>query len=70
MNVGAERLAYRRLRRAPKLAPLITAVGLSFIFQWIGLRLNGSSQKNWPKVIPDGGIVVRRRSRSTAPRSS
>jgi branched-chain amino acid transport system permease protein len=56
INVTAERVAYRRLRRAPKLAPLITAVGLSFIFQWVGLRLNGSSQKNWPKVIPDGGI--------------
>ena len=34
VNVAAERLAYRRLRRAPKLAPLITAVGLSFVFQW------------------------------------
>ena len=34
INVAIEFLAYRRLRRAPKLAPLITAVGLSFIFQW------------------------------------
>jgi branched-chain amino acid transport system permease protein len=58
INVTAERLAYRRLRRAPKLAPLITAVGLSFIFQWFGLFLNGSSQKNWPKIIPDGGLVL------------
>jgi branched-chain amino acid transport system permease protein len=58
LNVTAERVAYRRLRRAPKLAPLITAVGISFIFQWFGLFLNGSSQKNWPKVIPDGGLVL------------
>ncbi len=58
INVSAERVAYRRLRRAPKLAPLITAVGLSFIFQWFGLFLNGSSQKNWPKIIPEGGIVL------------
>jgi branched-chain amino acid transport system permease protein len=58
MNVTAEAVAYRRLRRAPKLAPLITAVGISFIFQWFGLRLNGSTQKNWPKVIPDGGISI------------
>jgi branched-chain amino acid transport system permease protein len=58
INVGAERIAYRRLRRAPKLAPLITAVGISFIFQWFGLKLNGSSQKSWPKVIPDGGIAL------------
>ncbi|MFN8167173.1 MAG: branched-chain amino acid ABC transporter permease [Candidatus Nanopelagicales bacterium] len=58
LNVSAERVAYRRLRRAPKLAPLITAVGISFIFQWFGLFLNGSSQKNWTKVIPDGGLVI------------
>ena len=56
LNVTAEAVAYRRLRRAPKLAPLITAVGISFIFQWFGLVLNGSAPKSWPKVIPDGGI--------------
>jgi branched-chain amino acid transport system permease protein len=58
LNVTAERVAYRRLRRAPKLAPLITAVGISFIFQWFGLVLNGSAPKSWPKVIPDGGLVL------------
>lgn len=58
LNVTSERVAYRRLRRAPKLAPLITAVGVSFIFQWFGLFLNGSSQKNWPKIIPDGGVEI------------
>ena len=39
INVAIEFVAYRRLRRAPKLAPLITAVGMSFIFQWFGLVL-------------------------------
>jgi len=38
INVAIEFFAYRRLRRAPKLAPLITAVGVSFILQWFGLR--------------------------------
>jgi branched-chain amino acid transport system permease protein len=33
--VGAERLAYRPLRTAPRLAPLITAIGLSFVLQQI-----------------------------------
>ena len=47
LNVAAERLAYRRLRRAPKLAPLITAVGLSFVFQFVGVLTNGSAQKHW-----------------------
>ncbi len=58
LNVVAEFVAYRRLRRAPKLAPLITAVGISFIFQWLGIVLNGSAPKSWPKVIPAGGIVM------------
>jgi branched-chain amino acid transport system permease protein len=54
LNVGAERIAYRRLRRAPKLASLITAVGISFIFQWIGLQWNGSTPKQWPTVVRGG----------------
>ena len=58
LNVSAEYIAYRRLRRAPKLAPLITAVGISFIFQWFGLVLNGSAPKSWTKVIPDGGLQI------------
>src|ERR1700712_1958798 len=50
INVSAEFLAYRRLRNAPKLAPLMTAVGLSFVFRGIAQQdyVNGSSQKNWP----------------------
>ena len=50
VNVSAEFLAYRRLRSAPKLAPLMTAVGLSFIFRGIAQQdyVNGSTQKNWP----------------------
>jgi branched-chain amino acid transport system permease protein len=37
LNVLIERVAYRPLRGAPKLAPLITAVGFSFILQNVGL---------------------------------
>jgi len=37
INVLIERLAYRRLRHAPRLAPLITAVGMSFLLNFIGL---------------------------------
>jgi branched-chain amino acid transport system permease protein len=51
INVTIEFLAYRRLRRAPKLAPLITAVGMSFILQNIGLHWNGSAPKNWTTVM-------------------
>ena len=53
INVGAEFFAYRRLRSAPKLAPLITAVGLSFVFQNIGQIINGAGQKPWDTVFTD-----------------
>jgi branched-chain amino acid transport system permease protein len=36
LNVMIERVAYRPLRNAPKLAPLITAIGMSFILQNVG----------------------------------
>jgi branched-chain amino acid transport system permease protein len=58
INMTIEFLAYRRLRHAPKLAPLITAVGMSFVLQNIGLKLNGSGQKAKPSVLPQGSINV------------
>jgi branched-chain amino acid transport system permease protein len=58
VNVAAERVAYRRLRRAPRLAPLITAVGLSFMYQQVGLIKNGSIQKTWPQIFGDSGFDV------------
>jgi branched-chain amino acid transport system permease protein len=49
LNVMIERVAYRPLRNAPKLAPLITAIGFSFILQNVGiLWISGS-----PRGIPD-----------------
>jgi branched-chain amino acid transport system permease protein len=59
LNVFTEFIAYRRLRNAPKLAPLITAVGFSFIFQDIGQIINGSGPKNWSSLNLDfGGPTV------------
>ncbi|GAA1814626.1 branched-chain amino acid ABC transporter permease [Luedemannella flava] len=59
INVSIEFLAYRRLRRAPKLAPLITAVGMSFILQFVGLKWNGSMQKSgWPSLLPTGALHI------------
>ena len=57
INVLIERLAYRKLRRAPKLAPLITAVGMSFLLQFVGIKWNGSTPRQWPTVIPHGEYV-------------
>ena len=58
VNAAAERLTFRRLRSAPRLASLIVAVGLSFIFQWFGLLLNGSGEHVFTSIIPRGGIAV------------
>ncbi len=51
LNVMIERVAYRPLRNAPKLAPLITAVGFSFILQNVGLLWLGGSQQSVPDLI-------------------
>ena len=40
MNATIERIAYKPLRGAPRLAPLITAIGASFVVQNIGLALD------------------------------
>jgi branched-chain amino acid transport system permease protein len=51
LNVMIERVAYRPLRSAPKLAPLITAVGFSFILQNVGLLWRGGSPQGISDVI-------------------
>jgi branched-chain amino acid transport system permease protein len=51
LNVMIERVAYRPLRSAPKLAPLITAVGFSFILQNVGILWIGGSPEGIPDLI-------------------
>src|SRR3712207_2259817 len=51
LNVMIERVAYRPLRGAPKLAPLITAVGMSFILQNAGVLWIGASQRAAPDLV-------------------
>src|SRR4051794_25574836 len=51
LNALIERVAYRPLRSAPKLAPLITAVGISFILQNVGLLWLGGSQHGIDDLI-------------------
>ena len=46
-----EKVAYRPLRGAPKLAPLITAVGMSFILQNVGLLWKGGNQQGVPDLV-------------------
>jgi branched-chain amino acid transport system permease protein len=65
LNVMIERVGYRPLRAAPKLAPLITAVGFSFILQNVGLLWIGGSPasvldlaRSQQELFQVGGIVV------------
>src|SRR5205085_2565184 len=52
LNVAIERIAYRRLRNAPRLAPLISAIGVSFVLVNVGLVWKGASQVNFPDLLP------------------
>src|ERR671922_1830206 len=50
LGVLVERIAYRPLRRAPRLVPLITAIGASFFLQYTFRGLYGSGFKAYPEV--------------------
>jgi branched-chain amino acid transport system permease protein len=52
LNMTIERLAYRPLRRAPRLAPLISAIGVSFILVNTGLHWKGASPVDFPNPHP------------------
>jgi branched-chain amino acid transport system permease protein len=52
VGVLIERFAYRPLRHAPRLAPLITAIGISFILQNIIQAVFSSSPTNTPQIVP------------------
>jgi branched-chain amino acid transport system permease protein len=57
IGVLIERFAYRPLRRAPRLAPLITAIGVSFILQNVIQALYSTADFNIPQVInPSAGV--------------
>ena len=51
VNVLIERVAYRRLRNAPRLAPLITAIGVSYLLQTFAMLIWGRSPILFPQVI-------------------
>jgi branched-chain amino acid transport system permease protein len=57
IGVTIERFAYRPLRNAPRLAPLITAIGVSFILQNIIQIIYGPSPINTPQVIDPNARV-------------
>ena len=63
VGYAMERLAYRPLRRAPRLAPLITAIGVSIILQHLALLVWSRNMLAFPQIIPSrtyfiGGAAI------------
>ncbi|HEY8856177.1 MAG TPA: branched-chain amino acid ABC transporter permease [Rugosibacter sp.] len=63
LGVVIERIAYRPLRNAPRLAPLITAIGVSIILQQLAMMLWGRSYHAMPQLLPEtafalGGVQI------------
>jgi branched-chain amino acid transport system permease protein len=56
INATIERVAYRPLRGAPRLAPLITAIGMSFILQDVAIAWKGPSYIAVPSVLPTSDV--------------
>ena len=63
LNFFIERLAYRRLRNAPKLAPLVTAIGMSIFLETMAMVVWGRDYKVFPQLFPNrvismDGVVI------------
>ncbi|TAL19048.1 MAG: branched-chain amino acid ABC transporter permease [Aquabacterium sp.] len=58
VNVLIEKLAYRPLRNAPRLAPLITAMGMSLLLQTLAMMIWRPDYKPFPTLLPDEPIEV------------
>src|SRR5438309_5664836 len=58
INASIEFVAYRPLRGAPRLAPLITAVGMSFILQNVAIAWKGPSYIAVPRVLPRSDVFT------------
>ncbi len=63
LNFSIEKLAYRPLRSAPRLAPLITAMGVSLLLQTLAMIIWKPNHKPYPQLLPPdpidlGGPVI------------
>ncbi len=57
VGVLVERVAYRPLRSAGRLAPVISALGVAFILQSLARNVYGASWKTYPNVLALGGRI-------------
>jgi branched-chain amino acid transport system permease protein len=58
IGVTVERVAYRPLRRAPRLAPLITAIGVSILIQYSAALVWGKQYMSLPAVVTPSQIAI------------
>jgi branched-chain amino acid transport system permease protein len=63
LNFTIEKLAYRPLRNSPRLAPLITAIGMSILLQTLAMIIWKPNPKPYPTLLPTepfhiGGAVI------------
>src|SRR5688500_7006020 len=58
IGVTVERVAYRPLRRAPRLAPLITAIGVSILIQYTAALVWGKQYISMPELITPTQIAI------------
>jgi ABC-type branched-subunit amino acid transport system permease subunit len=58
VNVVIERVAYRPLRHAPRLAPLITAIGMSALLEGIMFVWKGPFNLHYPDFLPETQVTI------------
>jgi branched-chain amino acid transport system permease protein len=58
LNFTIEKVAYRPLRNSPKLAPLITAIGMSILLQTLAMIIFKPNYKPYPTLLPAAPIEV------------
>ena len=63
LNFSIEKLAYKPLRNSPRLAPLITAIGMSILLQTLAMIIWKPNPKSYPTLLPSepfhlGGAVI------------
>ncbi len=63
LGVTIERLAYRPVRNAPRLTPLITAIGVSLLLQNLGVFVFSATPRSFPSIVAEsrfeiGGVVI------------
>ncbi|HRM93290.1 MAG: branched-chain amino acid ABC transporter permease [Alicycliphilus sp.] len=63
LNYTIEKVAYKRLRNSPRLAPLITAIGMSILLQTLAMIIWKPNYKPYPTLLPAapfevGGAVI------------